>query len=713
VTDFAQSICHLQKRICIVGTGCIAHTHAEAIRNLSNLLLTAVVDRDANKARQFAEKWGAERVYTHIEEALEQRGFNRAHVAVPPDAHTAVTLQLLASRVPTLVEKPLASSVSEANHLVEAAHKFGTKLGVNQNAIFYPAFLKLTKHLSNGEIGRIEHVDAVYNMPLRQLAARQFSHWMFAEPKNILLEQAVHPLSQILTLIGPIRRVEATAGTPHEIGPGVAFYSSSRVIMQSEHAAALLWFAVGASYPFWQVKVVGTDGSIVADMIRNSVVVNRRYRWLDPVDHLFSGLSTAGQIARYSIANGVAYSLSISGLARRNDAFFRSMASRIEAFHLACDNSGPMQSDCKFGASLVSVCEQIADTAFQNASKPGHIVSPSRSDCHDIAILGGTGFIGRAVVSRLIQEQPELRIGVMSRNVANLPEVFHQDQVDLIPGDVTSEEDISNAINSARVVINLAHGGGGDTWLEVKRRMVDSARNVASTCLAQKTELLVHIGSIAGLYLGDKSEVITGQTLPDPECEKRAPYARAKAMADKLMMEWNRERGLPVCILRPGIVVGEGTSPFHSGLGFFNSEQHCLGWNSGRNPLPFVLVEDVADAIARAVLKPELAGRSLNLVGDVTMTAREYIEELSRVLARPLRFHGQLPEKLFVLEWSKWGVKRLAGRKPDLPSYRDFRSRGCWAPFDCSDAKAALSWTPVSNRQIFVDRAICVHAANL
>ena len=544
VTDFAQSIRQSQKRICIVGTGSIAHTHAEAIRDFPNLLLTAVVDRDGDKARQFAEKWGVEHVYTRIEEALEQRRFDRAHVAVPPDAHAAVTLQLLASGVPTLVEKPLASTASEANRLVEAAQTFGTKLGVNQNAIFHPAFRKLTKHLSDGEIGRLEHVDAVYNMPLRQLAARQFSHWMFAEPKNILLEQAVHPLSQILTLIGSTLQVEATAGVPNEIAPGVAFYSSSSVMLQGEHAPALLRFAVGASYPLWQIRVVGTDGSIIADMIRNRVIVTRRYRWLDPVDDLLSGLSAAGQIARQSIANSTAYGLSISGLARRNDAFFRSMASSIEAFHVACDTNGPMQSDSKFGASLVSLCEQIAETAFQSAWKPSHIVVPSRSNRHDIAILGGTGFIGRAVVSRLLEQQPELRIGVMSRNVANLPEIFHEDRVDLIAGDVTSEKDVSNAINSARVVINLAHGGGGDTWPDVKRRMVDSAHNVASICLEQKTELLIHIGSIAGLYLGDKSEVITGRTPPDPECEKRAPYARAKAMADQLMIDWHRERGL-------------------------------------------------------------------------------------------------------------------------------------------------------------------------
>src|SRR5262249_21233246 len=156
----------------------------------------------------------------------------------------------------------------------------------------------------------------------------------------------------------------------------------------------------------------------------------------------------------------------------------------------------------------------------------------SRSNRHDIAVLGGTGFIGRAVVSRLLEQQPKIRIGVMSRNLANLPDIFHGERVKLIAGDVTSPEDVSNAIDSARVVINLAHGGGGETWSQTEERMVGSARTVASICLSQKSELLVHIGSIAALYLGDKSGVITGRTPPDPQPHKRPPYARAKAMAD-------------------------------------------------------------------------------------------------------------------------------------------------------------------------------------
>jgi hypothetical protein len=42
-------------------------------------------------------------------------------------------------------------------------------------------------------LGRPRFVGCLYNVPLRQLISRQFSHWMFRRPLNILLEQAVHP----------------------------------------------------------------------------------------------------------------------------------------------------------------------------------------------------------------------------------------------------------------------------------------------------------------------------------------------------------------------------------------------------------------------------------------------------------------------------------------------------------------------------------------
>jgi nucleoside-diphosphate-sugar epimerase len=298
----------------------------------------------------------------------------------------------------------------------------------------------------------------------------------------------------------------------------------------------------------------------------------------------------------------------------------------------------------------------------------------------------------------------------MARNTANLPAIFADPRVTLHKGDIRDPDAVQTAIAGCATVINLAHGGGGQTYEAVRTAMVGGAEIVARACLASGAKL-IHVGSVASLYLGPGQSPITGATPPDPLSEQRADYARAKAVADRLLLDMHRTERLPVTILRPGIVVGDGTSPFHSGLGFFNTEQHCIGWNAGKNPLPFVLVEDVASAILGAVRAENIAGRCYNLAGDVRPTARAYIADLARTLDRPLRYHPQAATELWLEDVGKWLIKRATGRAVPMPSRRDFLSRGMMATLDCSDAKRDLTWQPTADPAKFHERAIAIHAA--
>ena len=126
--------------------------------------------------------------------------------------------------------------------------------------------------------------------------------------------------------------------------------------------------------------------------------------------------------------------------------------------------------------------------------------------------------------------------------------------------------------------------------------------------------------------------------------------------------------------------------------------------------MPFVLVEDVAAAIAKVVERGPAAAGCFNLVGDVRLTAREYIQELGNVLGRPLRYHARSLVRLYGTEWLKWLVKRAGGRSDaPLPSYRDLKSRGMAAPFDTADVKAALGWQPEASRTGFIERGLACH----
>ncbi|WP_372623263.1 NAD-dependent epimerase/dehydratase family protein [Falsiroseomonas sp.] len=706
------------RRICLVGAGYIAGIHAEALKSLPGVRIEAIVDPNAEAAQRLGEALGVSRRHGSVREALGAGALDAAHVLTPPDTHHDVALSFLEAGLPVLLEKPLVTSTAEGEALLAAGSAGGATVGVNQNFLFHPAFARLRARVAAGEFGRPCFVDCIYNVALRQLAARQFGHWMFRAPGNILLEQAVHPLSQIAALAGPIREVRAMAGQPIGIAPGLHFYPSVTATLQGERLPAQLRFAVGQSFPFWQVSVVCDDGVVVADILANRVFVHGRTCWLEAVDGLFAGTGTAAAIAGGAVRNAMDYGLSTLRLKGSTNPFFLSMRDSIAAFHRALDAGTAPESDAAFGTMLVTTCEMIRDAAFADAAPVAGTSRPDAPAVHrereaftpDAVVLGGTGFIGAELVRRMLGQG--MRVAVMARSVRNLAPVFGDaERVALHRGDIRDGEAVLRAVGDAPLVVNLAHGGGGGSFEQVRAAMVGGAETVARACLARGVRRLVHVGSIASLYLGPDAGVVTGATPPDPRAEERAEYARAKALCDHMLLAMHAAERLPVCILRPGLVVGEGTSPFHSGLGFYNNDQHCIGWNDGRNPLPFVLVGDVAEAILLACRAgPEIEGRCYNLVGDVRPSARDYIADLGRALGRPLRFHPQRPLALWGGEVAKWVIKRAGGRKVPLPSRRDILSRGLAARFDCADAILDLGWRPTADPAAFAAQAIAVHA---
>lgn len=699
-------------RVALIGAGYISRVHAEAISLTPGVHLEAVIDPVLDSARALAAHFGIPHVFATVQDALTANVFDRAHVVVPPERHAEVATALVQARKPALIEKPFADSAAACDAVTQLAEAAGVPLGVNQNFVHHPAFVRLTQTAREQLLGRPRHLACIYNVPLRQMATRQFGHWMFAAPGNLLLEQAVHPLSQILALAGEIGELRVLAGPSLAIAAGQRIYPTIDAILSCKTIPASLRFAVGQSYPFWQVSMTCDDGVAVADMVANRFYTFKRTRWLETVDGVASAGQTALAMVGASVRGARDFGLSQLRLKPRTDPFFQSMLASIGAFHDAVSKGRAPALDAVFGSLLVKTCERMRDQAFAAPSGAQAVAAKPTPISRDgqkpvVALLGGTGFIGRHLVRRCIADS--LPVSVMARSIHGLPDEFQNPLVRLHRGDIRSDSAVATAIDGAQFVVNLAHGGGGGSREEVCTAMVGGAETVARACLAAGTSRFVHVGSIAALYLGPQARPITGATPPDEKAERRADYARAKAICDRMLLDMHRREGLPVVILRPGVVLGEGGPAFHGGLGFFNNDQHCIGWNRGRNPLPFVLVEDVADAILRACRAEGVEGRCYNIVGDIRPSAREYIAALGPVLQRPLRFHPQMPLGLFAGDLGKWAIKRLGGRRTPIPSFRDLVSRGMVAVFDCSDAKRDLGWRPVSEMTGFHDGAIAVH----
>lgn len=700
------------KKVLLVGAGNIAQTHAAVLKETPGVQVHGVFDVNPATARALARQHGATEVFESLEAAAASQA-DVVHVLTPPDLHLACAMPFVQAGKTVLLEKPVGVTTAECDQLRAAALASGASIGVNQNLAFNPAYLQLRETVLSGRIGRPRHLSTIYEAPLRQLSAKQFSHWMFREPLNILLEQAVHPLSQIVDLAGRVTELTTQAETPVEISPGVGLHNACQVAMLCERMPASLRFHVGATFTVFRMTVVCDDGIAVADIFANEFHVLGRTAYMEPIDNWLSARQTARQWSASGWAGLRDYAMSMVKLKPRSDPFYLGMKNSIQAFYgdLAAGR-GP-RIDLEFGAHLVDVCERIAQSfkplPAPTAQAAAVAVRPEPTGPL-VAVLGGTGFIGAYTVSALLAKN--YRVRVMARGAANLQPVFHAPGVQVVRGDVKREKDVAQAVQGAQYVINLAHGGGGADFAAIRAAMVDTALLAASACEQAGVQRLVHVGSISGLFLGDPGATITGATPTDPLPATRNDYAHAKALADVELMKFHAAHKLSIVLVRPGLVIGEGTSPLHGGLGFFNNDQYCVGWNAGTNALPWVLADDCAAAIVAALEAPKADGKAYNLVGDVRPDARSYMRDLATATGRPLQFVPSSPTSLWLTEMGKWVIKRAAGRAVPRPCKRDILSRGLLSQFDCSDAKRDLGWQPEADPKRFHARAIAVHAGD-
>lgn len=705
-------------RVALVGAGYVAGFHLEAMAGIPGLEIAAVCDPERERARALADRWGIPAVLGSVEE-LAGLDIQVAHVLTPPDLHVPVTRRLLEAGIAAFVEKPFALSSREARELAALAEARGVPLAVNHNNLHHPAFTRLLDWVRAGRIGRVEHVRICLSVPLAQLDAGDFSHWMFRSPENIVFEQAPHPLSQLHALIGQVREARTTLLGTRELHPGQIFHERWLVVARGAGGTAEIYLSFGRPFQRWTLEVLGTDGAAEADIGHNLFSYEEKTPWLDFWNEFLAGRRRARSLRRDTQGNLLGYALHTLGLGRRSDSFFVGMRRSVEAFYagLRCGEGPPVA----VSAEVLEWCEAIVEEAVRGraatASLPAvEISEPVPPRPGEVVVLGGTGFIGRRVVEGLLARG--VPVTAVLRRAHGLPPSFveaaREGRLRLLKGSLEDRRSLAEAFRGARTVLHLATGGG-ETWEKVERSMVRGSAAAAEEALRQGVERFVYVSSIAALYGGPDcgTKVIEDSLETDPRPEARDVYSRGKAETERTLVALHRERGLPLVIARPGVVLGKGAPFQHPGLGLWVRDNHCVGWGMGEHPLPLVTADDVADALIRIALHEgeDLHGRALNLCGQPPLSAREVVEQLRLATGRNIQFHPRPLWLSQVLEIGKWLVKK-AGRRPGVtfPSYRDLKARALVPAFPSRTARDVLGWTPVEDREGLLDRTVRIHS---
>ena len=138
---------------------------APALNRAGNCRLVAVVSRDRARAAAFAEEYGAARAYDDLWAALSDPDVQAVWVASPHALHREHVEAVASARRHVLCEKPLATTVADAEAMVRACRRTGVLLGTGYHLRHHPLHREARRLVVEGELGEVTMAQAEWSLP--------------------------------------------------------------------------------------------------------------------------------------------------------------------------------------------------------------------------------------------------------------------------------------------------------------------------------------------------------------------------------------------------------------------------------------------------------------------------------------------------------------------------------------------------------------------
>ncbi len=189
----------------IIGCGGIARRHAAAYAALSNSDLVAVCDTQAERAAQFAQRYGA-KAYTDPATMLRDSGVQAVSICTPHPFHPALLILAAEHGVDAITEKPMGIELEDCDRAVAAARKAGTRQAVIFQRRFWPASMRLRRAIDAGKLGTpvLGSCTVRFSRPPAYYQRDAWRGKWATEGGGVLVNQAVHAIDMFQWYMGPI-----------------------------------------------------------------------------------------------------------------------------------------------------------------------------------------------------------------------------------------------------------------------------------------------------------------------------------------------------------------------------------------------------------------------------------------------------------------------------------------------------------------------------
>ncbi len=309
-----------------------------------------------------------------------------------------------------------------------------------------------------------------------------------------------------------------------------------------------------------------------------------------------------------------------------------------------------------------------------------------------VVVTGATGFLGRYVIKRLLEEA--VNIVGMVRQEEDADSFVPHERLSFVVGDITDVESLKVVFNGAWGLINAA--GLREFWNQDAQQFYQlnyqGAVNVFEASLSCDVQHVVQAST--PLAFGSPSVMPFNESTPaGPHA---SDYARSKYLGDEAGINLAEEHGLPLTIVYLAALIGAGdTKDTMEVRRAVNEKMPALVGADTR--FTYLFVGDAAEALVQTLLDTTTTGKRY-LIGKETATTREYFNLIGDIAGVKVPSYN-IPEKILMpVAKLMTTISKYSGKRPELPLDVLKTTQQGSLLFDASlaDKDLSIDYTPLS-----------------
>ncbi len=261
--------------VAVFGCGGVSAGHFSAYAANARARLVAAVDVRPELAGGGLRKFGADRWYSSVEQALGDPAVHVVDLCLPHHLHAPVAIQAAKAGKYVFVEKPIANTLEEADAMIAACRENGGLLMVDQTKRYQNRHRTLKQLLDEGYIGEPILVKAAYLQDITYA-------WHHMEPERlqrywkhdgVISGIGIHVLDLLRWLVGEVVEVQAIATTSDLIDPGRTTEDTGLMLLRFANGCvgeATVSYVLkdpryAAGWDAMLIQIYGRNGAITMD----------------------------------------------------------------------------------------------------------------------------------------------------------------------------------------------------------------------------------------------------------------------------------------------------------------------------------------------------------------------------------------------------------------------------------------------------------------